>query len=93
MKFFESKCILFYINGKQCKNTQYIFFAVNTNLDVTVMYESEPGNGTIYSVAKSAVFSWKWATLTMLSRVVFMSAGLNDPDNKWFFYPLEKRLG
>ncbi len=69
----------FYINGKQCKNTEYNFFAVNTNLDVTVMYESEPGNRTIHSVAKSEVFSWKWATLTMLSQVVFHVRGFERP--------------
>ncbi len=32
-------------------------------------------NRTIYSVAKSAVFSWNWATLTMLSWVIFHVRG------------------
>lgn len=80
---------LIYITGKQCKNTEYIYIFCSEHKPGwdSVMYESEPGNRTIYSVAKSAVFSWNWATLTMLSQVIFHVRGFERPQLYVIFSP------
>ncbi len=67
--------------------TFFFFFLVLFAVITKVNFRKEAANevcyhfskGSDFSVAKSVVFPWNWATLTLLPRVVFLVRGLKRP--------------